>query len=449
MFVDQAEVRVQAGDGGRGVVSFRREKYVPFGGPDGGDGGNGGDVWAVGDPALATLIRFAHRRVFRAADGGSGAGALRRGADGASQDVAVPLGTVLRAEDAVVADIVAEGQRVLLARGGRGGRGNARFRSSVRQAPRFAERGETGELRDLQLELRVLADIGLVGMPNAGKSTLLAALSAARPKIAPYPFTTIQPQLGVLRRGERELVCADIPGLVRGAHAGRGLGDAFLRHVQRCRLLVHVVDAAGTEGRDPTEDFRLIEEELARFHPELAQRPRVLCGNKRDLPEFAAAWTGLCAAARGVLAAFPISAASGAGCDALASYLFEAVDRLPARFAAAPAAEAEGEGLEEAEVTIASRPRAASAASVSPESPGAWRVADADLERLVRMGDTDNPEAVDYLCGQLARRGLAARLRHAGVRPGDAVAIGSWTFTLDADGKPAPYGEDGMGAPDA
>ena len=449
MFVDQAEVRAQAGDGGRGVVSFRREKYVPLGGPDGGDGGHGGDVWAVGDPALATLVRFSHRQAFRAGDGGAGGGALRRGADGPSLDVPVPLGTVLRAEDGFLADIVTPGQRVLLARGGRGGRGNARFRSSVRQAPRFAERGELGQHRDLKLELRVLADVGLVGMPNAGKSTLLAALSAARPKIAPYPFTTLQPQLGVLRRGEQELVCADIPGLVRGAHAGRGLGDAFLRHVQRCRLLVHVVDAAGTEGRDPAEDFQLIEEELACYHPELAQRPRVLVGNKRDLPDFAPGWPRLCAAASGVLAAFPISAASGEGCAALVAYLFEAVDRLPARYAAAPEEAADrGADGPEVEVTIASRPRR-SVVAVRPESAGAWRVSDEDLERLVTMGDTENPEAVDYLCGQLARRGLATRLRHAGVRPGDAVALGPWTFTLDADGRPAPFERDGLEGPQA
>ncbi len=427
-------------------MSFRREKYVPLGGPDGGDGGHGGDVWAVGDPALATLIRFAHRQVFRAGAGVAGAGALRRGADGASLDVPVPLGTVLRSEDGFLADIVAQGQRALLARGGRGGRGNARFRSSIRQAPRFAERGEPGQGRDLQLELRVLADVGLVGMPNAGKSTLLAAVSAARPKIAPYPFTTLQPQLGVLRHGAQELVCADIPGLVEGAHAGRGLGHAFLRHVQRCRLLVHVVDTPGTEGRDPVEDYRLIEDELTRYHPDLARRPRVLVGNKLDLPDFEPGWQRLCAAAGGVLAAFPISAASGAGCAALAAYLFEAVAHLPARYAPEPEPPGEAGG-DEVEVTVTAGPRRAHA-RVNAESPGAWRVSDEDLERLVTMGDTENPEAVDYICGQLARRGLAARLRHAGVRPGDAVALGPWTFTIDTDGTPVPYAQDGLEAPE-
>jgi GTP-binding protein len=428
VFVDHAEVWVRGGDGGRGAVSFRREKYVPLGGPDGGDGGRGGDVWLVADPQLATLLSFRQRRRFRAGSGGDGRGRNQRGADGADAEVAVPQGTIARdrATGEVVAELLAAGQRVLVARGGRGGRGNARFVSSVRQTPRFAERGEAGEERDLALELRVLADVGLLGMPNAGKSTLLAAVSAARPRIAPYPFTTLEPQLGMVRRGERECVVADIPGLVEGAHAGRGLGDAFLAHLERTRVLVHVVDVAGTEGRDPLTDFSVVEEELARFDPRLAARPRLVAANKADLPEWQGLWPGFSAAmaARG-LPCVPLSAATGQGVEALLAALWALLD---AARSAVPAAPASGE----LRLRVPVRQRLA----VQAEE-GGFAVRGVEIERLVAMADLDNAEALDYLRQRLQRLGLPARLRRAGAAPGQSARVGAWRFRLGPDLLPA------------
>lgn len=436
MFVDRAELTVRAGNGGRGAVAFRREKYVPMGGPSGGDGGRGGDVWFSGDAGLATLLSLQHRREFTAGDGDAGQSKNRHGRAGGDIDIPVPLGTEIVDVDSGdrLADLLAPGQRVRIAQGGAGGRGNARFASSVRQAPRFAERGAPGEVRRLRLELRVLADVGLLGMPNAGKSTLLGAVSAARPKIGPYPFTTLEPQLGVVRRGDREFVIADIPGLVEGAHTGRGLGSEFLRHVSRCRLLVHVVDAAGSEGRDPVEDFRAVEAELRLHSPELAARPRVLVGNKRDLPGWQEHWDRLQAAADGVSGAFGISAASRQGTDALVEFLFARLAEMPQRYAAsAPADE---------EVPVVVTPAGRGQVSVRREDDGTLRIRGAALERLVRQADLGNPEAVDYLYERMVRMGVPTRLRRAGARPGDAAVIGVWTFRLGERGMPMLEDED-------
>ncbi len=426
MFVDQAECLVRAGDGGRGAVAFRREKYVPMGGPSGGDGGRGGSVVFVGDVQLATLLSFKHRRDLRAEDGAAGASQNRHGRDGADLRVPVPLGTVVwDAEgEAEIGELLAAGEELVVAAGGQGGRGNARFRNSTHQAPRFAERGEPGRQCRLRLELRVLADVGLLGMPNAGKSTLLAAVSSARPRIAPYPFTTLEPQLGVVRRGEREMVLADIPGLVEGAHAGRGLGNAFLRHVERCRLLAHVVDGAASEGRDPVEDFRLVEAELRARDPELAARPRVLVANKADLPTFASHWPALAAVGSDLAGVFTVSAATGAGTDALVTFLLDQLARLPQRLVAAP----DGEGPR-----VIGAPRRM---AVRSAADGAWEVQDAALERLVTMADLENPEARDYLLRQMLRAGLPARLRQAGARPGDTVRVGAWTGGVGEGGLP-------------
>jgi GTP-binding protein len=433
VFVDRAELTVRAGDGGRGAVAFRREKYVPLGGPSGGDGGRGGDVWLVADPALATLYSLQHRRLWEAGNGAPGEGSCRHGRDGADLEIAVPLGTIVEDADSGerLGELLAPGQRLRVARGGRGGRGNARFRTSVRQAPRFAERGEPGEHRRLRLELRVLADVGLVGMPNAGKSTLLRAISAARPKVAPYPFTTLEPHLGVVRRGEREFVAADIPGLVEGAHQGRGLGSDFLRHVSRCRLLVHVVDAAGSEGRDPVEDLRTVERELELWSPELAARPRVLAANKRDLPGFAEHWPRLLEAARGVVGALAVSAATGEGTDELVSLLLARLAELPPRYA--PAAAGDG--------TVVFRPAGGRPLAVTRGPDGTFLVQGERLERLVRQADLDNPEAVDYLFERMVRMGLPARLRRAGARPGDLATVAGWTFPLGEGGLPLLHGE--------
>lgn len=320
MFVDYARIRVKGGDGGNGCVSFRREKYVPHGGPDGGDGGRGGHVVFVVEPGLRTLMDFRHQRHFKAPRGGHGQGANKHGADGDDLYVRVPPGTLVRDAETgeVIADLTEPGQQAIIARGGRGGRGNAHFKSPTRQVPRFAEEGKPGEERIVDLELRLLADVGLVGFPNAGKSTLLSRLTAARPKIGAYPFTTVTPNLGVVEYQGESFVLADIPGLIEGAHQGAGLGHEFLRHVERTRVLIHVIDAAGTEGRDPLEDFRTVQRELALHNPELIRRPMLVALNKTDLSEARERLPVLEAALKSQgYRVFPVSAATGAGLDAL------------------------------------------------------------------------------------------------------------------------------------
>ena len=282
-FVDQAKIHVQAGAGGHGCVSFRREKYVPRGGPDGGDGGDGGDVILVADPQLHTLYDFYHQVHFRAENGRPGMGKKMKGRDGEDLLLKVPVGTVVKDAETgeILGDLVEPGQTLVVARGGKGGRGNARFATPTRQAPKFAEPGKPGEERWLILELKLIADVGLVGLPNAGKSTLLSRISAARPKIADYPFTTLQPNLGIVSLSDhRRFVVADLPGLIEGAHRGVGLGLEFLRHVERTRVLLQVIDAS---GEDPLQDFEIVERELAHYHPELPRKPRAVALNKIDV----------------------------------------------------------------------------------------------------------------------------------------------------------------------
>ncbi len=285
-FLDEVKIFIRSGDGGNGAVSFRREKYIPLGGPDGGDGGRGGDVLFVADPHLNTLIDFRYSQHIKAKRGGNGMGKGRTGASAPDRVVKVPLGTVVRNDEdgATLFDFIEAGQRVVLARGGRGGQGNQRFKTSTNRAPRHAQPGEAGEEYWLRLELKLLADVGLIGLPNAGKSTLIARVSAARPKIADYPFTTLVPNLGVVRIGhESSFVMADIPGLVAGASDGHGLGHTFLKHVERCRCLVHLVDVAPLDGSDPLDNVRLIETELGAYSPALAAKPRWLLASKADL----------------------------------------------------------------------------------------------------------------------------------------------------------------------
>ncbi|MGB7754928.1 MAG: Obg family GTPase CgtA [Salinisphaera sp.] len=284
-FVDEANLRVEAGDGGHGCLSFRREKYVPHGGPDGGDGGDGGSVYLIADHNLNTLYDYRINRVFKAERGGNGAGKNRTGAKGETRYLPVPVGTLCYSRETgeLIGDLTHDGETVCVAQGGYHGLGNARFKSSTNQAPRKTTDGTPGEIRELRLELKLLADVGLVGLPNAGKSTLLSAISAARPRIADYPFTTLQPQVGVVSAGPlRSFTLVDLPGLIEGAAEGVGLGHRFLRHVQRTRLLFHLVDAVDIEGRDPVVQIRTITDELERFNPELAKRPRWLLLNKVD-----------------------------------------------------------------------------------------------------------------------------------------------------------------------
>jgi GTPase len=292
MFVDQVDIEVLAGDGGRGCLSFRREKFVPRGGPDGGDGGGGGSVYVVAAPTKNTLVDFRYHPEFKARRGQHGQGSNRTGATARDLEIAVPIGTLVfeRSPDGsrmeLLADLTQDGQRVLVARGGRGGRGNARFVSSTNRAPRRTEPGEPGEQKLLRLQLKLLADVGLVGFPNAGKSTLISRISAARPKIADYPFTTLTPNLGVVTLSDdRSFVVADVPGLIEGAHEGHGLGDRFLRHIERTKVLVHLVDVSGASGRDPVADFDVICRELALFSAEVAAKPQIVAASKIDAVE--------------------------------------------------------------------------------------------------------------------------------------------------------------------
>jgi GTP-binding protein len=333
MFVDEIDIFVKGGDGGAGCVSFRREKFVPRGGPDGGDGGSGGSVYLEADPALTTLLDFRYQRHYHAERGQHGEGSNRHGASGADRVVRVPLGTVVtdRGTGETIGDLTTPGQRVLAIAGSRGGRGNARFSSSTNQAPRRADLGRPGPERWLHLELKLLADVGVIGFPNAGKSTLVSRVSAARPKIGDYPFTTLQPTLGIVRvDGERTFVIADLPGLIPGASQGRGLGHQFLRHTERTRLLLHVLDLDPGSGRDPLDDLAVIDGELAAYSPELAARPQLVVANKTDIadgdPDAAAALERLrrfCAVAGRPLHA--ISAATGRG---LPELLRDVADRL-------------------------------------------------------------------------------------------------------------------------
>jgi GTP-binding protein len=321
MFVDEIDIFVKGGDGGAGCISFRREKFVPRGGPDGGDGGDGGSVWLEADPRLTTLLDFHYQRHYAAPRGVHGKGANRHGARGADLVLKVPAGTVISDRDSgeMLGDLTEPGQRILGARGARGGRGNARFATSTNRAPRRADLGRPGDGRWLHLELKLLADVGVIGFPNAGKSTLVSRVSAATPKIADYPFTTLVPTLGIVRvDAERTFVIADLPGLIPGAAEGKGLGHQFLRHTERTRLLLHVLDVDPQTGRDPIEDFHAIAAELQAYDPELAGRPQIVVVNKIDLPEAATRRTAVerfCASAG--LPCLAISAATGAGLDRL------------------------------------------------------------------------------------------------------------------------------------
>jgi len=343
MFVDEVDILVEAGAGGSGCMSFRREKFVPRGGPDGGDGGHGGSVYAVASSHLNTLIPYRFNREFHAKRGAHGKGSNRTGADAPDLELEVPVGTLVYEKPAdpsgdpvLIGDLVAPGQKVLLAQGGHGGRGNARFVSSTNRAPRRSEDGIPGELKQLQLHLKLLADVGLVGFPNAGKSTMIARISAARPKIADYPFTTLSPNLGVVSlSGNRSFVVADVPGLIEGAHLGQGLGDRFLKHLDRTKLLVHLVDVSGASGREPVEDFEAVQRELSLFSAELGAKPQIVAATKVDSLGEPALVDRLQAhvASRGLPFA-RVSAVTGEGVDAL----LEAMWKHLAMAAASPTA---------------------------------------------------------------------------------------------------------------
>lgn len=419
-FVDQALIELRAGSGGDGASHFRREKYAPRGGPDGGDGGRGGNLLLRVDPHLRTLLEYQFRHRFVAADGQPGGTNDRTGAGGDDIVLAVPLGTLAydNATGRLLADLSEPGQEWLACRGGRGGMGNARFVSATHQAPTLRERGEPGEAVTLRLELKLLADAALVGYPNVGKSTLIGRLSAARPKIANYPFTTLTPNLGVVRLDhETSYVVADLPGLVEGAAEGRGLGHQFLRHLERARVVVHLLDVGGLERDDPVADYDAIRAELTRYDPHLARLPELVVANKLDLPDGEAMLELITEplAERGVERILPVSAATGAGLDALRLALGELV--FSADVPSAVAARAERE-------LLVAEPTHAAPFAIEQDDEGTYCVTGREVERAVAMCDLDNDEAVMRLHHQLMRFGLIDALRRAGCGQGDAVRIG-------------------------
>jgi GTP-binding protein len=415
-FFDRAHILVQAGDGGDGAASFRREAHVPRGGPDGGDGGRGGSIYLVADAHLNTLLPFREKMRFKAERGGNGGGSRKHGRDGRDLIVRVPPGTVARTTidgEAYEVDLAAPGMRLVAARGGKGGLGNVHFATSTHQVPRIAELGQPGENYEIDLELKLLADVGLVGFPNAGKSTLLSVISAARPKIGSYPFTTLQPSLGVVGVGDYSFVVADIPGLIEGAHRGVGLGFDFLRHVERTRLLIHVVDAAGVDGRDPVADYQQINQELRLYQPELAQRPQVVALNKADLPEAQANLGRLRAAiGRAPADVFVISNATRAGVDAL-------VQSVAARLVELPGPD---RIMRDEQLTWPTPEVDEHFFSIEPEREG-WRVRGKRIERLISMTNFAQPEALMRIQRVLQASGISDALLKAGVQEGESVFI--------------------------
>lgn len=420
-FADQAQVRVQAGDGGHGCASIHREKFKPLGGPDGGNGGRGGDVIIEVDPGAATLLDFHRRPVRRAGNGKPGSGSNRNGAEGSDLILRVPDGTVVKTMDStVLADLIGSGTRFVVARGGRGGLGNAALASAKRKAPGFALRGEPGTELQLVLELKTVADVGLVGFPNAGKSSLVSAMSAARPKIADYPFTTLIPHLGVVEAGEVQFVVADVPGLIPGASRGRGLGLDFLRHVERCSVLVHVLDCATEEpGRDPISDLDVIEDELTAYEAStgasLQDRPRIVALNKIDVPA-ARELADLVKPdleARG-LTVCEVSAATREGLRELA---FTMAAVVAAARDAAPAPEP-------TRLVIRPEPVAGPDFEVVRSGENQFRIRGQKPRRWIQQTDFSNDEAVGYLADRLARLGIEEALAEAGAEPGAEVLIG-------------------------
>jgi GTPase len=438
-FVDECSIHVRGGDGGHGSVAFRREAHVPLGGPDGGDGGDGGSVVLIADTNVTSLVDLHRSPHLRAERGGNGGSKGRTGARGEDREVRVPVGTLVREPDGVLlADLDIVGRRVVIAPGGRGGRGNRSFANRFRRIPAFAERGEQVEEIDLRLELRLIADVGLVGFPSAGKSSLVRRLSAATPRVEAWPFTTLTPHLGVMRAGDRtdgspiDVVLADVPGLVEGAAEGRGLGTRFLRHVARCRVLLHVIDAATAEpGRDPEHDLDVLLEELRQHDPALLERHQLIVLNKVDLPD-AVTMSQLvrpALEARGY-EVIEVSAVSGAGLDQLRYRLGTLIDDL--------GSSQEPELVDTAPVVL--RPKALGApVRVEREEDGAYRVVSSRVERWVAMLPVEEPDAARYLQGRMRRAGVERALVEAGARSGDTVVIGDieFEFRPELDDLPA------------
>ncbi len=420
MFIDKIQIYTKAGNGGNGAVSFRREKYVAKGGPDGGDGGNGGNIIFRIDHGANTLLSFRYKRKFVAGNGGDGSGAKRHGENGADVIITVPAGTLIRdAESGKILRDMSVEEDYILCRGGRGGWGNKHFATATRQIPRFAKAGQTGEEREVVLELKMIADVGLAGLPSAGKSSLLAAVSAARPKIADYHFTTLEPNLGVVSVGEGSgFVMADIPGLIEGASEGAGLGHDFLRHIERCRLIVQVVDVSGIEGREPVEDFHTIADELEKFSQTLADKPRIIAANKADLlpdgvdsPEAKSLITA--ADAMGYPIVF-ISAATGDNLKALTDEISRMLAELP------PVTTFEAEATTE---ELNAERGTSEGVTITRESDGGFLCEGNWLQELVNQINLDDRESLMYFQRMLIQGGIIDRLREAGCEEGDTVRM--------------------------
>lgn len=425
MFIDEAKIFLLAGKGGDGIISFHREKYNPKGGPDGGNGGKGGDVILKGNRNISTLLKFKNRVHFKAGDGGSGGPNKRRGKDGKDIIIAVPLGTVVKDAQTgeVLTDLAVPGAESVLAQGGKGGRGNAHFTSSTRQAPRICERGEPGEGRWVVLELKLLADVGIIGFPNVGKSTLISKISAQKPKIAPYPFTTLEPHLGVVRVGATynqvtEFTAADIPGLIEGAHRGKGLGDRFLKHVERAKLLIHMVDISGVEGRDPLDDLEKVNHELEAFSRELAELPQIVVGNKIDLiGEGRIKEVEQYFQKKGV-SLTPISAATGARVSRLVRLCQRKLEELKRQ----DELQKEKMGKQRRVYRLPEEPDLL----VYKEGEG-FIVEGEKVKHLSRLS-LESRDALEYFYEQLERIGVLRELEQRGLKEGDRIRIGDQEF---------------------
>lgn len=413
MFVDHAKIRVKGGDGGRGMVAFHTEKYVTNGGPDGGDGGKGGDVVMFATDNVSTLSSFRFKRKFFADDGENGGNRKMFGRGGKDLRLPVPVGTIIREIETgrIIADFVSVGQECIIANGGKGGQGNIHFCNSVRQAPNFARAGIPGEEYELQVELKLIADVGLVGLPNAGKSTLLSVISAAKPKIANYPFTTLEPILGVVNLGDASFVVADIPGLIEGAHEGAGLGHDFLRHIERTRLLIHVVDVSGEEGRDPLDDFKKITDELRLYDHSLIERPRIVVANKIDQTDPIQLKKFVSAMKKKGLTVFPVSAAIADGTKELVQAVAAILPTIPRPVQIIKAEEEKLYKFEEKDpITIT-------------VLDGVYVVEGEIIRNIAESTNFDDPDSLSYFQRIIRKKGVIDALVKAGVREGDPVKM--------------------------
>lgn len=423
VFVDQVTIYVKGGDGGNGMVAFRREKYVPDGGPAGGDGGKGADVVFEVNEGLRTLMDFRYKRHFKGEKGENGRPKNQHGRNAKNLTVFVPPGTVVRdsTTNEILADLTENGQQAVVARGGRGGRGNSRFATPANPAPYISENGEPGEEREIQLELKLLADAGMVGFPSVGKSTLLAAVTSARPKIAAYHFTTLVPNLGVVALGEgRGFVIADLPGLIEGASKGAGLGYQFLRHIERTRVIVHVVDMSGSEGRDPYEDFKKINEELKSYQWRLLERPQVVAASKMDMPEAQKNLENFMKKIDKDIPVFPVSSVTRSGLDALMEKVYELIEKTPLF----PLEETSEE--DHPSVYRLDQPEAPF--MITKDKDGIFNVSGPKVELLFKMTNFHHDEAIRRFARQLRGMGVDDALKEKGVEEGDTVRIMDYEF---------------------